>query len=663
MKIKKIRYGNFRNFEKEGEISFSTDGKLTLIYGTNGDGKTTLHQLFQWILYGNVNFNRTTSSEKLYNLERGYNLTNERSMYVWGEIEFEHNSGEYIVRREWEYYKQASGNIIHKTSGDTFYVEKQNDSKDWKELEHPEAVIEAVLPSGLAPYFFFDGETMIADLKMRGTDSAKTLKQALNSIFDLEIYDKALRDIGTVNKSQSVLGQLYIKQLEAQKKASKEQIHKDYITDIKKLTAKIELIDSENEEFENCIKEYNTRINKISEEIGGQKSKKHLEQLRDNLRKDIKRLEDSIEGEMLSFGEEVSNNYSYLLISEVVKEADKRLYLQVQDEEKRIIPGLTKELLNSLLKNNSITHCICGREIDKEVIHTLEEWRNFFPPASYKSTYDKFTRKAIRYSGRYDENSLFKYFKKILDIKSQIRDKDNLIDEIDDELKGAKDIDSLIVERRDKEKLIREIKGKLKHNTELRGEFENQKGIRERKLNKMTTAGTDLSIYKRKIELMEGVRDAIKALCASETKEYSHKLKEEIQELVDKMLTSKREVSLNEDFQLQVKDSYGDESKSEGQFAVISFAYIGGILKVLKSYEKLSAKDYPLILDGPFSKLNDEHKVNVLDNIPKYAPQVVIFSKDYLGDIIDKDKQGKIYTIKSNKEKNNATVEEGYLWN
>ena len=61
MKIKSIEYQNFRNFEKRGKIYFDTDGKITIVYGTNGDGKTTLHQLFQWILYGRVNFNRTTS--------------------------------------------------------------------------------------------------------------------------------------------------------------------------------------------------------------------------------------------------------------------------------------------------------------------------------------------------------------------------------------------------------------------------------------------------------------------------------------------------------------------------------------------------------------------------------------------------------------------------
>ena len=48
-------------------IKCSTDGKVTIIYGKNGDGKTTLHQLFQWIIYGQVKFNKTTT-DHLYNL-------------------------------------------------------------------------------------------------------------------------------------------------------------------------------------------------------------------------------------------------------------------------------------------------------------------------------------------------------------------------------------------------------------------------------------------------------------------------------------------------------------------------------------------------------------------------------------------------------------------
>ena len=149
---------------------------------------------------------------------------------------------------------------------------------------------------------------------------------------------------------------------------------------------------------------------------------------------------------------------------------------------------------------------------------------------------------------------------------------------------------------------------------------------------------------------------------AFQTKEYSRMLEKEIQYLVEQMLTSKRIVELTEDFQLLVKDSYEDESKSEGQFAVISFAYIGGILKVLKEHEKLREKEYPLILDGPFSKLDPVQKKNVLDTIPQYAPQIILFSKDPLDEAINSGKVGKIWTIVSNDEKNYAEVKEGNLW-
>ena len=64
MKISKIEYENFRNFKDPGEIVCSTDGKVTIIYGKNGDGKTTLHQLLQWIIYGDVSFNKTANNRE-----------------------------------------------------------------------------------------------------------------------------------------------------------------------------------------------------------------------------------------------------------------------------------------------------------------------------------------------------------------------------------------------------------------------------------------------------------------------------------------------------------------------------------------------------------------------------------------------------------------------
>ena len=83
---------------------------------------------------------------------------------------------------------------------------------------------------------------------------------------------------------------------------------------------------------------------------------------------------------------------------------------------------------------------------------------------------------------------------------------------------------------------------------------------------------------------------------------------------------------------------------------------------MLQSEENLTSKEYPLVLDGPFSKLDPDQRQNVIDMIPKFAPQVILFSKDNLHGIFDESNIGRVYTIVSNDEKNVARIEEGMLW-
>lgn len=110
MKISQLKYENFRNFKDYGIISFPVDGKVTIIYGTNGDGKTTLHQLFQWIIYGEVHFNKTAGDE-MYNLQYEHALSVGTVFSVKGTIDFEHTNSArkteyYTISREWKYRKK-----------------------------------------------------------------------------------------------------------------------------------------------------------------------------------------------------------------------------------------------------------------------------------------------------------------------------------------------------------------------------------------------------------------------------------------------------------------------------------------------------------------------------------------------------------------------------
>lgn len=98
MKISKIEFENFRNFRDRCCIEFPTDGSVTVIYGPNGVGKTTLHQLFQWIFYGEVHFNKTASKE-MYNLDFEQTVSVNKYFSVWGTVDFSHPDESGIVQK------------------------------------------------------------------------------------------------------------------------------------------------------------------------------------------------------------------------------------------------------------------------------------------------------------------------------------------------------------------------------------------------------------------------------------------------------------------------------------------------------------------------------------------------------------------------------------
>ena len=180
--------------------------------------------------------------------------------------------------------------------------------------------------------------------------------------------------------------------------------------------------------------------------------------------------------------------------------------------------------------------------------------------------------------------------------------------------------------------------------------------------DKLTKESAEGARVAAKIAIMEQVVAHFRQRLEQESLEYSHRLEENIQMLIDNMLTSRRTVAVSPEFAVRITDSFNDESKSEGQFAVVSFAYIGGILKMLRSEEHLKAKEYPLVLDGPFSKLDPDQRQNVVNMLPTFAPQVILFSKDDLHGVFTEASIGRVWTIVSNDEKNVAKVEEGHLW-
>ena len=651
MKIRKIEFENFRNFKDHGEIKCSTDGKVTIVYGKNGDGKTTLHQLFQWVFYGQVHFNKTTT-ERLYNLQYESECSFGDTFQVMGCIDFEHDGAEYSLRRIHTYRK---GVDEAEKIGEDMSLSKMDEDYNWRRVDRPRDVIEKLLPSGLSDYFFFDGESMIADLRVKGKDSAGKLRKALYSMFDLDVVESAIAHIGRTDLRTTVLGKLYLSKGTISS-GSQISATKTNIEQIQVRLAKFE------QDIADATAEQTAKQNllvELSEKIGGHKSKSDYERQRKACKTQRDIFLKNAEAAQASFGDAVLDMFPQLLISKAVADAKKKIHLKV--EQQKLPGGVNKKLINYLLAAGT-TECVCGRPLCAEEKAHIEAYLSMLPPKSFSSLYQEFSNTARIWGKGYDKSRIEAYIMTVLENNDQASECDNRIRELDEAEKKSPDIESLIVARQQAESDLRDLERRIMTLNTEKKKLEILLKQQMKLFDQYTQENAAAVKVNGKIQIMEQVAAYFRRKLEQASLTYSQSLEANIQSLIDAMLTSKRKVAVSPEFSVRVTDSFNDESKSEGQFAVVSFAYIGGILKMLRSEEQLSAKEYPLVLDGPFSKLDPDQRQNVVNMIPEFAPQVILFSKDDLHGVFAEENIGRVWTIVSNEEKNVARIEEGHLW-
>ena len=651
MRITNIEFENFRNFRDHGQIKCSTDGKVTIIYGKNGDGKTTLHQLFQWVFYGQVHFNKTTT-DRLYNLQYESECPFGDTFQVMGCIDFEHSGVSYSLKRTYTYKKGL--NDSEKIAEDVV-LNYMNNDHDWRRIDKPKETIEKLLPSGLSDYFFFDGESMIADLRVKGKDSAGKLRKALYSMFDLDVLESALNHIGKTDLKTTVLGKLYLSKGSISSGSKIAAVK----TNIENAQNKIEQYQKSLEEAKKKKVECQTVIQTVSEQIGGYKSKADYERQRKQLKTQRDALLKSATDAQSRFGDDVLEMFPKLLISKAVLDAKKKIQLKIEQD--KLPDGVSKKLITHLLSEKT-TECVCGRLLGEDEKAHIRHYLDMLPPKSFASLYQDFTKTANSWGKGYDKTKIESYILDVLNYNELASECDKQIRELDAAEKKSPDIEDLIVSRQEAENAIAGLDSTIIGlETELK-KYEIYLNKQMKDFDELTRGNKEGEKVLTKIRIMEKVAEHFAKRLEEESIAYSQRLQGDIQTLIDGMLTSKRHVTVSPEFSVRVTDSFDDESKSEGQFAVVSFAYIGGILKMLQSEEHLSSKEYPLVLDGPFSKLDPDQRQNVVDMIPKFAPQVILFSKDDLHEVISNENIGRVWTIVSNEEKNIARIEEGHLW-
>lgn len=251
MIIKKLALHNFGVYAYDNVFVFNKRKPVVLIGGMNGRGKTTFLEAILLALYGANSFAVSESSHKSYGQYlRAHVNTADGTLESYVELEFDMNTDEdmntYTVKRSWTSKAKRmtdSVQVMKNGKEDSFL------SKNWAMF------VESVLPSGLANFFFFDGEK-IAELASGETNEA--MKSAIKSLLGINVIDTLSSDLQRIiNRLDSEHVQNYdaarVEELRAirdEKKAACDQIDKQIAmleTEREKLIKKL---DKKQEEFQ-----------------------------------------------------------------------------------------------------------------------------------------------------------------------------------------------------------------------------------------------------------------------------------------------------------------------------------------------------------------------------------------------------------------------------
>lgn len=654
MLIHNVKITNFRCYYGTSSLTFNSDGKITLIYGDSGYGKSSFLQFFRWMFYGDYYFG-SNDDKPLFNIAAYNECKTGENVEVSGQIDFEHLGVSYRLNKTqlFSIAIRMNNSTLQKT--------------DWK-LQilgedggyHPFAgdlanKINSILPKELSKYFLLDGERS-RDIVLNSGE----LKKAIYSLFGIDAYNEAITHIGSRNAKFSVLGH-YAGLLAAN---TTQMVGNMSITDMQEATQElyetIEDMKAKRKEVMATIEQKNARRDEIFKILGAVSSKGNIESLIKANQRTIKDNEAKIITCQHNIGNLFYRSYPYLFLAEIASKSStvlRKKNLEYASNYRNVFENLKKDLLKEIIEKNM---CVCGRELDDESRNRINGIIDIMPPGSYVYEFGQFVSKAKNRikKAQTDTMGYESLTSTIAKLEEENRHLDDEIHEKLEELKRLNDSKDLVEEleqiKLDIEKLNREKAG-------YEGKIAQKKQIYEISNKQLNAALKNSKVsgqFAEKIEFFEQVADLLKKERDAREIQVRATLNLCVREIFKK-LTTQTELDadkiqfVNNDFSLRTTYLTG------GQLAVDVYSYVIGIIKALQEC-KMDNNENPIIVDAPFAFTGNIQSEHIFKTLPTVSKQTILLTLDLnkIKKLLSETDLYEFYIIK-NESQEKATIERG----
>lgn len=639
MLLKTITYHDFRPFKGDQTIELTPkvgkeDANVTVIIGDNTFGKSTFVLSFIWCLYGESRFSRPND---ILNKKVENSLHIGESATASVKVVFEDAGKEYTMLRKQTFVKNDKGLKANSSEAILTYVDADGETRKIGPYQNDvNNAIKAILPLDLSSFFFFEGEKT-NEIKKRD------LGKSVRTLLGLEAFDRMRSHLygsqtQNVPYSNSVMGYYLEKQknesgdkaqAEWDKKIAAEKAHKEAVEEIVRLNTEIQ--------------KHEDLIEAINEKLRAAGPAKELQKRRDDIAKEIASYEKDLEKKNKAFLQLLGKESVALFVTPLLSMAkDKLDRMNVSDKG---IKGIEAKAIRELLKRGE---CLCGTDLKEGSLayKNVEKYIEYVPPKSIgtlvrdvKETIDINEEKGKEFVKSYEDA-----YKEIQIIKDRLN---KLEAEDRDKLAQIKKLG--VVDVGNAEDDLTRYKRTI---SELREEKENQIALETNKKSEAETALNNFNMYKAQSEnskkyqryyrYAEEIYNWVNRNYSKKESELRVRLGVIVSDLFDNMYSGKRNISIDEKYNIVMTVPGTGEVDDTGGLRVIQyFAYVGGLVKL--AYEVMKERktsgdeaalgeQYPLVLDAAFSHADDGHTRNIARELSNAVNQLVfaLMKKDWL---------------------------------
>lgn len=615
--LRSLTLVDFGPFKGKQTINFSTDPGVTLIFGENGRGKTTILNSLRFALFGYI---KPRSAQEISLLDTINIETRKEGHYeTIVSLAFNHNSSNYELTRK----ILARPNIDEPVS-DADLTQEVWLKRDGEVLSHKlsQDELQRIMPEQVSRFFLFDGELLqeYEELLSQESSMGDQIKEAIERILGVPILTNARQDLQLLHK-------------QAQRQESRAAT---YDQRIQTLQAHLQAGIEEREQHEKIVndkrkekQEIEARRATIIIEMRKTERLRNLIDERDRVEFEILELKSKIIEWKTKLQEALSGSWKGMLAARLI---DQKKSLQIEHE--KLINTQAKQqaatsllnLLHSSIHNNECE--ICGRPVDEtshqHISHRIGEINKIAKNEVSQKKLNQL-RDALRVIDSLTAENRLDLVRELA--RNLETDRITLNDKIGrlDELKDlTKDVDATEIQQltHDDHKLTKEIalleQAIQKEQEELTGAVNRIQRI-ENELDR--AGGPDLATERRQRELCSRLQD----LFANGVSVYRDRLRAKVEKastIIFQNLAADPDytaLGINNSYGLTIIHSSGQAVKvrSAGYEHIVALSLIGAL-------QQNAPLQGPIIMDSPFGRLDNTHKENVIKTLPKMAEQSVL---------------------------------------